>query len=588
MSATSSISTTQSSSNSGNSGNTNNSNSSNVLSSPSNIVILDNQILDSNDVVAAAGLQQLSGAGPGSLKLTTRECAVQYSNLISNYSASSNTHSNATIIANNNSSQMNTVNIIPGDATQTSSRVQVLSNVQLVSSKNATQPSTFSYVDASGKNFNVLTSSGKIGPNKLISVPITKVKTFNNIAQQPQLSSQQNPIVSSHLPHQHQPVLQTQVGNVQKVTVPRNIQLVTRIPNPPTISVSNGRVSQITPTLSSSTQQQPPTQQFTIQQYADTSANMPPSLEIRSSVSGPIINAANPGNVGKVASNKSKNIASLKMMPNSQMNQPSTTMPTKTVGKSMSVNLKSVRNNSKSSASGINSQYYIKNSSNGTLQQQPGTTTSIYTTSPAQAVYHNPTPHPPQQPIQIPVSTTTITGKGRSVYKTSKNQLIQIQQQQQPPHQSPQRSITPSSSPVSGSIPPNTNYGSIVSSSMVPGATSSSSVTFESSGSPSVTMASSGSGSHHEHPIPSVTVTGYSSSTGKNKKYASAFQNESNSPGFVLSPVKMKGTGRGRNNSMSNYQPTEAATPYQRYSTSPSRPLQHFQAASPVGNSSTG
>lgn len=258
MSATSSISTTQSSSNSGNSGNTNNSNSSNVLSSPSNIVILDNQILDSNDVVAAAGLQQLSGAGPGSLKLTTRECAVQYSNLISNYSASSNTHSNATIIANNNSSQMNTVNIIPGDATQTSSRVQVLSNVQLVSSKNATQPSTFSYVDASGKNFNVLTSSGKIGPNKLISVPITKVKTFNNIAQQPQLSSQQNPIVSSHLPHQHQPVLQTQVGNVQKVTVPRNIQLVTRIPNPPTISVSNGRVSQITPTLSSTTQQQSP------------------------------------------------------------------------------------------------------------------------------------------------------------------------------------------------------------------------------------------------------------------------------------------------------------------------------------------
>ncbi|XP_019536172.3 uncharacterized protein LOC109407558 isoform X1 [Aedes albopictus] len=642
MSATSSISSVQSSSNSGNSGNNTNSsnNSRNVISSGSNIVILDNQILDSNDVVAAAGLQQLSGGGAGGLKLT-RDCAVQYSNVISSYTASSNQHGNATaIVGSNSGSQMNTVNIIPGDASQTNSRVQVLSNVQLVSSKGASQPSTFSYVDASGKNFNVLTSSGKISTNKLIGVPITKVKTFNHIGQQPQqhqLLSQQTPFVSSQLPQQQPQQLQTpQIGNVQKVTVPRNIQLVTRIPNS-TISVSNGRMSQITPSSPQQQQSTPP--QFTIQQYADSSASIPPSLEIRSSVSGPIINSTNTtGIVGKTASTKGKNAASLKMMQNSQITQSSTSNPTKPIGKSMSVNLKSVRNNSKSSAtSGVNSQYYIKNSSNGTLQQQQsGTTTSIYTTSPAQAVYHNPTPVPPQQSVQIPVSTTTTTGKGRGVYKTSKNQLIQIQQQQQqqqqqhqpPPHQSPQRSITPSSPISGGAIPQNITYGgNFGSSTMVQGntryqnynsypipasqsqsssstttsvsnnykpfnhhlyagATSSSGVTFESSGSPStVTMAGTG---HHEHPIPSVTVTGYSSSTGKNKKYGSTIQNESNSPGFVLSPVKMKGSGRGRNNSISNYQPTEATAPYQqRYSTSPSRPLQQqqFQSGSPLGSS---
>ncbi|XP_021711644.1 uncharacterized protein LOC5568599 isoform X2 [Aedes aegypti] len=599
MSATSSISSTQSSSNSGNSGNNANSNSRNVLSSSSNIVILDNQILDSNDVVAAAGLQQLSGAGTGGLKLT-RDCAVQYSNLISSYTASSNNnHGNATIVGSNSSSQMNTVNIIPGDSSQTNSRVQVLSNVQLVSSKGASQPSTFSYVDASGKNFNVLTSSGKISTNKLIGVPITKVKTFNHVGQQPQqhqLSSQQTPFVSSQMPQQQQQQqLQTQIGNVQKVTVPRNIQLVTRIPNS-TISVSNGRMSQITP--SSPQQQQQSAPQFTIQQYADSSGSMPSGLEIRSSVSGPIINSTNTGNVGKATATKSKNMASLKMMQNSQITQSNTGAPAKPVGKSMSVNLKSVRNNSKSSATGVNSQYYIKSSSNGTLQQQqqPGTTTSIYTTSPAQAVYHNPTPLPPQQSIQIPVSTTTTSGKGRGVYKTSKNQLIQIQQQQQQqqqPQSSPQRSITPSS-PIGGAMPQNVTYGGGFGSTttMGPGATSSSGVTFESSGPPSVTMAGSGSSGHHEHPIPSVTVTGYSSSTGKNKKYASTVQNESNSPGFVLSPVKMKGTGRGRNNSISHYQPSEA-TPYQRYSTSPSRPLQQqqhqpFQSASPLGNSGFG
>lgn len=632
MSATSSISSTHSSSNSGNSGNNNSNN--NSLSSASNIVILENQILDSNDVVAAAGLQQLSSAGAGGLKLT-RDCAVQYSNLISSYTASSNssgnTHSNTTIVRGN-SPQMNTVNIIQGDATQTNSRVQVLSNVQLVSSKGASQPSTFSYVDASGKNFNVLTSSGKLSANKLISVPITKVKTFNHIGQQQHqqqqhLPSQQTQIVSSQMAHQSQG--QSHGASVQKVTVPRNIQLVTRIPNS-TISVSNGRVSQITPTLSSSPQQQQQGPQFTIQQYPDSTGSIQPSLEIRSSASGPIIN--NTSNIGKVVSTKSKNSASLKVMQNSPIPLPNTTTTTKSVGKGMSVNLKSLRNNSKSTASGVNSQYFIKNTSNGTISQT-GTTTSIYTTSPAQAVYHNPTPHPPQHPMQIPINTTT--GKSRGVYKTSKNQLIQIQQQQQQhqqhqqPHQSPQRSLTPSSSPLGGTMSSNVTYGVTGATTIVQGnvnnryqnynsypipasqsqsssttssvnsnfkqfnhhlyqsATSTASVTYDSSG--TMTMSGGGGGGggsgvvgvggHHEHPIPSVTVTGYSSSTGKNKKYAPVVQNESNNT-FVLSPVKTKGTGRGRNNSTSNYQPIEGI-PYQRYSSSPSRPhqQQQFQTA---------
>ncbi|XP_053684895.1 uncharacterized protein LOC128734634 [Sabethes cyaneus] len=568
---------------------TNNNNPGNVLSSPSapsNIVILDNQVLDSNDVVAAAGLQQLSNAG--TLKLT-RDCAVQYSNLISSYAASSSSSSSSnnsgsnsgTTIVGNNSSQMNTVNIIPGDANQTSSRVQVLSNVQLVS-KGGSQPSTFSYVDASGKNFNVLTSSGKIGSNKLISVPITKVKSFNHIGgQQQQQQQQQTQIVSSSVQHQQQQ---------QKVTVPRSIQLVTRIPNS-TISVSNGRVSQIASTISSPPQ--PSTQQFTIQQYPDSSANY---------TSSPIISAST-GAGNKAVPAKCKSTAtSLRMLQNSSANQQLGPKPA--VGKSMSVSLKSVRTNSKAAVSSVNSpQYFVKSSTNGTVQQLGGTTTSIYTTSPAQAVYHNPTPHPVPQPASNPFAPATgNTGKGRNVYKTSKNQLIALQQQQQP-QTSPQRSVTPSSSSGSiSTIPQSSVYGGSTTASLVQGnnryqpnyysapqspsnlasnnyksfnhlytgVQSSSTTAYDS------TIGSSSSAVDHHGPVvPSMTVTGYCSSTGKGKKYTAVVNND-----VSASPVKVRGIGRGRNNSLSSsyqqqQQPSsESPSPYQRYSASPSRPTQ--------------
>ncbi|XP_055532728.1 mucin-17 isoform X2 [Wyeomyia smithii] len=529
-----------------------NNNPGNVLSSSSsaasNIVILENQVLDSNDVVAAAGLQQLSNAG--TLKLT-RDCAVQYSNLMNSYTASSNSNtsgnSSGTTIVGNSSTQMNTVNIIPGDANQASSRVQVLSNVQLVS-KGGSQPSTFSYVDASGKNFNVLTTTGKIGSNKLISVPITKVKTLNHIGGQQQ--QQQAQIVSSSVQQ-------------QKVTVPRSIQLVTRIPNS-TISVSNGRVSQIASAISSPPQ---PTnqQQFTIQQYPDSGASFPTSTIITT--------CAN--TVSKTVPAKCKSAAaSLRMMPNATVNQLTSKPPS--VGKGMSVSLKNVRTNSKAAAvSSVNSpQYFVKSSTNGAVQQLGGTT-SIYTTSPAQAVYHNPTPHPISQPVSNPfVTAYSNTGKGRNVYKTSKNQLITLQQQQQqqqhqqqqPLQSSPQRSVTPS--PSSGSIstiPQNSGYGGSAASTLVQGVHSSSTGAYD-----STIGASSSAVDHHGPVVPSMTVTGYSSSTGKGKKYTTIVNND-----VSASPVKARGVGRGRNNSLSSYQqqPSEPGS-YQRYSASPSRPTQ--------------
>lgn len=347
MSATSSISSTSAPSNNSGKNSTSSNNSSNVLSSAaSNIVILENQILDSNDVVAAAGLQQLSNAG--TIKLT-RDCALQYSNLINSYASSggsnssSNSASNTCNANNNGSPQMNTVNIIPGDASQTSSRVQVLSNVQLVS-KGGSQPSTFSYVDASGKNFNVLTSSGKISTNKLISVPITKVKSFNHIGQQQQ-QQQSTPQQTQILSHQLQQPQQ------QKVTVPRSIQLVTRIPNS-TISVSNGRVQQLTPTISSTSQPQ-----YSIQQYADSGTSISSSsLDIKASTPVPIVSSTNNTTGKTTTTGKGKGAStSLKMMQNTPINHGTKS----TVGKGMSVSLKSVRNNSKNTLSGINTQYYV-------------------------------------------------------------------------------------------------------------------------------------------------------------------------------------------------------------------------------------
>lgn len=557
MSATSPINPTSASgSNSGNSS----SKPSNVLSSASNIVVMENQFLDSNDVVAAASLQQLSNAG--TLKLT-RDCAVQYSNLINSYSASSissgsssisNSSSNggATIVSSNSPHQLSTVNIIPGDASQSSSRVQVLSNVQLVS-KGGPQQSTFSYVDASGKNFNVLTSSGKISANKLISVPITKVKTIGHISQH---QPQQSHIVSSPV-HQQQ-TQAAQPGSMQKVTGPRSIQLVTRIQNP-TISVSNGRVSQIASAVSSPMQQQQQqTQQFTIQQYPDSSANIPSGLEIKSSMTaGPFISSTN---VGKTVA-KNKSTASLKVMQNPL---PSQAITKQQVGKGMSVNLKSVRNSAKATLSGPSSQYYVKSSVNSSFQQG-GTTTSIYTTSPAQAVYHSPTPHPPQQPIQYPIGTTITTKGGKSIYK-SKNQLIQLQQHQPMPHQSPQRTTT-SANPI-GTITSNPSFGA--NTAIVQGGPPVATYDATGTASSSLSMVNS----EQQHAVPSVTVTSYSA-TSKGRKYGTVVSETNSASYLAASPVKVKNAARGRNNSLSSYQ--SETTSYQRYSASPSRAQQqHF------------
>uniref|UniRef100_A0A182FUG3 Uncharacterized protein n=1 Tax=Anopheles albimanus TaxID=7167 RepID=A0A182FUG3_ANOAL len=112
------------------------------------------------------------------------------------------------------------------------------------------QQQTFNYIDAAGKNFNVLTSTGaKLGPSaKLIGVPFSKVKsittTTTNQAQS-QLQHQQQQQHPQHI------VVSATVGGsvggnsnsssmstapkapgtmVHKLTVPRNIQLLTRIP----------------------------------------------------------------------------------------------------------------------------------------------------------------------------------------------------------------------------------------------------------------------------------------------------------------------------------------------------------------------
>ncbi|XP_055588708.1 uncharacterized protein LOC129741032 isoform X2 [Uranotaenia lowii] len=587
-------------------GGTTTTNSSNLLSSNPNIVILENQILDSNDVVAAASLQQLSNAN--ALKMT-RECSIQYSNMINSYSTNSNANS-----ATNSNNQLSTVNIIPGDSNQSNSRVQVLSNVQLVSSKGNSQPPTFSYVDASGKNFNVLTSSGKISTNKLISVPITKVKPYNHIGQQQQQSAQQQTQLITTSAAMQQYSQQTQpLSSVQKVTVPRSIQLVTRIPNS-TISVSNGRVSQITSAMNS-TQPQPlqhqqPTSQYTVHQYQETTnMHIPAGLEVKSSTlsTAAMINSSN--TIGKINSTKNKSTASYKMLQNTTIAQNAIPKPS---GKSVSVSLKTVRNNTKMSSStgSVNSQYYIKSSTaSGIPLQQPATSTSIYTTSPAQAVYHNPIPLPVQQQqpqmsqMQISVGTPATTSKTKGIYKSSKNQLIQIPQQQPPPNQSPLRSVTPSSANTLGTI--TSAYGTTTTiasggntSSSHYQARSLSSITNTSYHQPSNNLytgtsaplyeppmsvmhsTSSSNSSDHQTTIPSVTVTGYTATSRLGRKYANT------SDGNQLqtnSPIKIKNVGRGRNSS-SSYQTDNNSS--QKYSASPSRPQTQYPTSVSYGTNS--
>uniref|UniRef100_A0A182JWJ1 SET domain-containing protein n=1 Tax=Anopheles christyi TaxID=43041 RepID=A0A182JWJ1_9DIPT len=282
---------------------------------------------DCNETVAAAatGLQQLSNVA--ALKLRG-ECAgpttVQYSNMIctsygatmasttttttlssnnsssSNFSNSigattstsnsnslnSNMHTSSSSSSNNGGGQMsNNINLLTGQSPSLAisggqgdgggNRMQVVNNVTLVSK--GQQPSqqqmqlqmppttaTFNYIDSSGKNFNVFTSTGgKFSTSKLISVPIAKMKNINTHPHHQLGPQQPHHVLSSAasvsvIAQQHLPTMSiaggiltsSSSGNsngstsatttmVQKVTVPRNIQLVTRMP-PNTTNSSGG------------------------------------------------------------------------------------------------------------------------------------------------------------------------------------------------------------------------------------------------------------------------------------------------------------------------------------------------------------
>ncbi|XP_058065419.1 serine-rich adhesin for platelets [Anopheles bellator] len=517
-------------------------------------------LLDSSDVVtAAAGLQQLSNAA-NAIKL--RECGVQYSNLIgygttatatsvasltgngSNTSFSNNStggNSNSVISSSvSNSGQMsNSINILAaaqqqqqtpgavhadiplvstGSSVGGGSRVQMLGNVTLVS-KSGHQPGhqqtfqtvsaqqqqqkqqTFNYIDGSGKNFNVLTSTGaKLNTSKLIGMPISNVKTINN---------------QTHHHHHHMlpatistPVVSsagTAIGGagsatmVHKLTVPRNIQLVTRMPN------SGANIAGATNSLSNGgriVQQPQQHAQFTTVQ--DTGGNagsfaVGGMLEIKNVVSTQVkpIPIASKSKVGQNAS--------LKMMQQTGTGAAllNTAKPTGavTIGKgqhplqsagsgagTVNVNLKAVRSGSVAKSGNITittsnaSTFYMKSggatvvATNGGSLQPHGsvTTSSIYTTSPTQSVgFHHPnaiqqqqqqttmmmTSSPSfvqqqQQPVMggnlvmatssspvtsvklsasalhgVGLAKLTTTGTGNTL-KTTKNQLIQIHQQQ--------------------------------------------------------------------------------------------------------------------------------------------------------------
>ncbi|XP_053679214.1 serine-rich adhesin for platelets [Anopheles nili] len=548
-------------------------------------------LLECNDTVAAAtGLQQLSNAAALKLRGDCAPPTVQYSNLIctgyglttsttttTTSPGSNNNISNVSNIThgvgsvNNNSLNSNShpvggsgqmtkaVNILAGHSVSSSSgdaasRVQVLSNVTLVSkgqqlqsqqqqlqlqmsqtTSSTSTTTTFNYIDAAGKNFNVLTPTGtKLNAGKLISVPIAKVKNLNNHHQHPPLSQQQQhqQIVSSSssvpIAQQHLPAMSIAggflLGNssssgsgsvatttntmVQKLTVPRNIQLVTRIPT------SNSNSGVVTTTSLSNGgrilhQQQPQQIQYSspLTHLQDTGggAGLPtlcgPAVELKNIV---------PTHVKPLAvTSKSKvsQNASLKML-QQQQQQPklaNVTLKTLNVMKhqpstvgGVNVSLKTIRsagttqkgngniNISTTTPNNATSQMLcLKNSNNIVttsnalidIQANAGSvnTTSMYTSTSAQAVYHNAhtvqqqsavlggTPAFAQQHstinntnssnisnsgnnqvIGIPSSVGSIklsssmqhvmgaskqSNNATNVMKTNKNQLIQIQQQ---------------------------------------------------------------------------------------------------------------------------------------------------------------
>ncbi|XP_052873469.1 uncharacterized protein LOC128278780 [Anopheles cruzii] len=543
-------------------------------------------LLDSSDVVtAAAGLQQLSNAA-NALKL--RECAVQYSNLISygttaattatsvasltgngsNTSFSSNTGGNSNSVISSsvsNSGQMsNSINMqlaaaqqqqqqqqTPGGAPvhadiplvstgvggSVGSRVQMLGNVTLVSKSGAHQPGghqqtfqtvsaqqqkqqTFNYIDGSGKNFNVLTSTGaKLNASKLIGVPISNVKTINNQTHHHHQQQQQHhhhmlpatistPVVSSA-----GTVIGGSAGSatmVHKLTVPRNIQLVTRMPNSGanmagasnSLSNGGGRIVQ-------QPQQQQHAQYTTVQDTGGNALAVGGMLEIKNVLSTHVkpIPIASKGKVGQNASLKlmQQTGTGAALLSNTAAKPPGTV----TIGKgqhslqpaagstgtggTVNVSLKAVRSGGGAKGGNITlttsnaSTLYMKSgglavvATNGGSLQPHGsvTTSSIYTTSPAQSVsFHHPNAIQQQQQTTMMVTSSpsfvqqqqqpgnlvmasssspvtsvklsasalhgvglaklTTTGGTGNMLKTTKSQLIQMHQhqQQQQHHQS--------------------------------------------------------------------------------------------------------------------------------------------------------
>ncbi|XP_058125278.1 serine-rich adhesin for platelets [Anopheles ziemanni] len=426
--------------------------------------------------------------------------------LNSNSSSNSGQMSNSINILSSGQQQQQQQTTTTGESSGPlgSARVQIMSNVTLVSKGGgpqqqhtfhtvqspqqqasaavATTTTTFNYIDAGGKNFNVLTSTGgKLNASKLISVPISKVKNLNNHHHHQQASS----------PLHHQHVLsaggqQQQIGPpatmsiagglgtpggagstttamVQKLTVPRNIQLVTRIPpngggtggSVVTTSLANGgRILQ-------HQQQQHQHLQYTnaIGQIQDTGGGGSPTVEIKNVVSTAHMKPIPVTSKSKVSQN-----AWVKMMEQQQQQQQQPKLSSVTLKPfavlkpqqqqqqqqhhqtqgSVNVSLKAVRANSATKSSGhitlssapttnvsqavlstssttsstattttTSATFYMKstNSSGGSttnggvsIEQQQGVApTSIYTTSTGQTVYHNPN----IQPMMVPVSASS-------------------------------------------------------------------------------------------------------------------------------------------------------------------------------------
>ncbi|KFB47448.1 AGAP012236-PA-like protein [Anopheles sinensis] len=342
--------------------------------------------------------------------------------------------------------------------------------------------------NANGSNSS--TAGGKLNASKLISVPISKVKNLNNHHHHQQASS---PLHHQHVQQATGPPTTMSIAGglgtpgggatttamVQKLTVPRNIQLVTRIP-PGGGGTGGGGV--VTTSLANGGRilQQHQHLQYTnaIGQIQDTGGGGSPTVEIKNVVS----------------------TAHMKPIPGSGHITLSSSVPTSNVSQAASTTSSTATTTTTSTTT---TTFYMKSTnpsgvstSNGgvSLEQQQGVaSTSIYTTSTGQtAVYHNPN----IQPMMVPVSATssssyaqhntTTSGVGINsstgltasshgsvklsaasmhglthgtaskvnMMKANKNQLIQIHQQTQPRTQSPS-----STGGTAGSTPHNLMSG---------------------------------------------------------------------------------------------------------------------------------